>query len=162
MRNALTADELIAEAARRIGLSPHATDALFEGVPRDFPVRIHRKLPMRADLLGMIGITLFGTVHILERALRYSPHDILSLLRHEAEHVRQQRRSGTLFYVRYIFDWVRLVVHPDPGEPARGWRARIDGAYLGIGFEREAYAAEQRARELLGAILTQTDSMTTR
>lgn len=157
MRNVLNADELVAETARRIDLSPYAVEALFAGVPLDFPVRISGRLPFRVDLLGMVGITLFGRVHILQRAMWYSPHDILSLLRHEAEHVRQQRRTGARFYVRYISDWIRLVAHPDSTESTQGLRARMSRAYLRIGFEREAYAAEQRTRELLRAILTRTD-----
>ncbi len=85
--------------------SAERIERAFDGVPLDFPVHISPTLPLMAHRAGAAGITLFGRVHLIGSVLEWSPTDRLLILRHEAEHVRQQR-SQSLFYPRYIGAWL--------------------------------------------------------
>lgn len=151
MRNVVDARSLIASAAREAGLDRAVIDRIFEGIPTDFPVIFTERLPLGAGILGMIGITLFGRVYLRSAMQRSSPEALLLLLRHEAEHVRQQRRDRILFYPRYLLGWLRRfmteLVSAQNAERRVGkaWRR----AYRMIPAEQEAYGAEARARMLL-------------
>ncbi|MDB5033057.1 MAG: Uracil phosphoribosyltransferase [Chlorobi bacterium] len=142
---------MLAASARALGLRHETIDEIFRDAPTDFQVIISSTLPFRVDRFGMIGITLLGRVYLLEQALAYSPSALIALLRHEAEHVRQQREKR-FFYIRYIASWLRNVLHGDAGKNTgtfRAFRSRWHGAYRDIPAEKEAYAAEDRARDLL-------------
>lgn len=141
----IEARHLLREIALRGGIGSETLERIFEGTPVDFPVRFSSRLPLMAHRLGMIGITLFGTVHLLARTLDYPPGELLVLLRHEAEHVRQQRTRGLVFYPRYLYYWIRHFFGSLPHSPTGRWRR----AYFDIPDEREAYAAGDRARRLL-------------
>jgi hypothetical protein len=131
--------------ARELGVDRALVEAAFEHVPLDFPVHFRARLPLAAHRAGACGITLFGRVYLLHHICSWPPLDRLAILRHEAEHVRQQR-ADRLFYLRYGADWLGRFLRP---EGARNLRSRLRGAYRAIGAEREAYAAERRAREIL-------------
>jgi hypothetical protein len=146
--DAVAASELLERAASAIGLPSDLLAEIFAGVPIDFPVLLSPALPFGADRLGMIGITLGGRVHLLSRVVRGDPADLIVLLRHEAEHVRQQREDR-FFYVRYVWGWLGGFIRP-PREGTRGGLAgRWRRAYIGIAAEREAYEADARARAVI-------------
>lgn len=133
------------DAAGRLGLSEAIVDEMFEGAPLDFPIVFAPHLPLLSDRLGMAGITLGGRVWLLAR--HYAPEALIVLVRHEAEHVRQQRTHPGLFYPRYGIGWLARLLRRSPGATCGlpRWRA----AYLSIPYELEAYAADERARRIL-------------
>jgi hypothetical protein len=148
VRDLVAASELLERAALGIGISTDLLAEIFDGVPSDFQVILSPTLPFRVDLLGMIGITLRGRVHLRASVLDGSPVDLIVLLRHEAEHVRQQREDR-LFYLRYIGGWLRGFIRTPRSDAGRGLAGRWHRAYMGIGAEREAYRADTRARMLI-------------
>ncbi len=143
-----TALDAARDAIRRASLPEDLLDTIFTGVPLDFPLLYRRRLPLRVDLLGMIGITLRGRVYLHERARSISPRAFLRLLRHESEHVRQQREER-LFYMRYITGFIRALLPLLFRSGAGSLGERFHRAYLRIPAERAAYAADERALELL-------------
>jgi len=151
MRNVVDARSLVTSAAREAGLDHALTDRIFEGTPLDFPVIFTDRLPLGAGLLGMIGITLLGRVYLHSSMRSSSPEALLFLLRHEAEHVRQQRRDRILFYPRYILGWLRRFAMElsSASDAERRVRRAWHRAYRMIPAEQEAYGAEARARILL-------------
>lgn len=136
---------MVAEAAAHIGLRAGVTKEIFAGVTLDFPVTFARSLPLYANLLGMAGITICGRVWLLDSVRKYPADALLVLIRHEAEHVRQQRERPFGFYPRYAIEFVRGLVRPSE---TKG-RNRFDRAYRSISFERSAYAAGSRARRMI-------------
>jgi|GEM_PF-1998486 len=147
MRDVVAARELLERASAAIALPAATLEAIFLDAPTDFRVIISSRLPFGIERFGMAGITLFGTVYLHKTVLGYSPVDLIVLVRHEAEHIRQQRASGT-FYARYLIGWLRsffLRRKKDSGGMARRWH----NAYMDIPAEREAYAAGDRARNLI-------------
>ena len=153
MRDVVAASALLERAASLLDLPPDLLAEIFRGVPVDFPVILSSTLPFRADLLGMVGITLRGRVHLRSSATEGPPADLIVLLRHEAEHVRQQRKDPLFFYLRYVAGWVRGFIRPPRGGHGRGSPGGVAGrwhrAYMGIEAEREAYEADARARALV-------------
>ena len=151
MRDVVEARALIARSGAALGLRESLIGRIFEGTPIDFPVIIAERLPFFVHRAGMIGITLFGRVYLHARAQAYSPSSLLLLLRHEAEHVAQQRRQGLLFYPRYLFAWLRLFIAElfAPSKSRRHAGSAWHRAYRLIPAELEAYGAEARARLLL-------------
>ncbi|MEP7218800.1 MAG: hypothetical protein ABI876_07775, partial [Bacteroidota bacterium] len=150
-RDVLEAAEMLGDLARAIGMRRELIDEIFRDAPTDFQVIISSTLPFRADLFGMIGITLLGRVYLLEQVRSYSPSALIALLRHEAEHVRQQRETR-FFHIRYIAGWLRNIPRGGAGNNTGTFRAlgsRWHRAYRDIPAEKEAYAAEDRARDLL-------------
>lgn len=151
MRDVVAAGPLIDAAAREARVDAGTIDRIFEGTPRDFDVIFTDRLPFRVDRLGMTGITLFGRVYLRAAARSLTPESLLLLLRHEAEHVRQQRRRGLGFYPRYLLGWLgrfaaELASRRDSGGAIR---AAWHRAYRAIPAECDAYEAEARARSLL-------------
>lgn len=147
MGNTLTARELLHRTALLWRRDPADVERLLSDVPMDFPVTIDDRLPFGVERHGMSGITLRGRVYIHQAVLEQSPLSILLLLRHEAEHVRQQRNSPYWFYVRYVGEWIVAVIRLLGS--ARNRVSRSRRAYLMISAEREAYGAEGRARAML-------------
>lgn len=150
MRYLVEAGTILTETAERLGVARSIVERIFQGTPLDFPVIIGPTLPFRAHRAGMAGITLLGRVYLLRHAAQ-ADTELLVLLRHEAEHVRQQRASR-LFYARYAWAWLRafarnvmLARSPRSAALRRAWYK----AYRSIEAEREAYAAGDRARTLL-------------
>lgn len=150
MRRELRADALLDEVlTTRFPSDPRLQvriRALFSGVPIDFPVIVAERLPLRLERRRMIGVTIRGRVWILESWLERSPLQLLALLRHEAEHVRQQRNSPILFYPRYLLGWICNLLRGGSAETEtpRGISGRMHGAYRGIPDERSAYLAGRR------------------
>ena len=152
MPDVVTARDLLMRTAALAGVDAGLLDTIFEGAPLDFTVRFAPTLPFSVHRFGMAGITLFGRVHLLDRVREYPPAELIVLVRHEAEHVRQQRRRGPLFYPKYLWDWGRefLRRRSDTDDMAsRRAMRRWWLAYMNIPDEREAYAAGGRARDLL-------------
>lgn len=172
----MSARDLLADAAARLGLDASLVAEIFDGAPLDFPVVVASHLPLLADRFGMVGITLAGRVWLLE-SVRDLPADaLIALIRHEAEHVRQQRERPLLFFLRYGLGYIRGLLRngapvawrttspsaqgasaPSPGTAAPATlrspsaligrvRSRAYLAYRSIGYEREAYRAEAEAR----------------
>lgn len=119
---------------------------LFVGVPLDFPVIITDRLPFRLDRRRMIGVTFRGRVWILSSWLDRPALHLLSLLRHEAEHVGQQRRSPVGFYPRYVGGWLCNLMHGGSAEieTSGSLSSRMRRAYRRIPDERSAYLAGRR------------------
>ncbi len=152
MPDVVTARDLLLETAAPAGLAPDLLDAIFEGAPLDFPVHFASSLPFSVHRFGMAGITLFGRVYLLAAVRAYPAARLIALLRHEAEHVRQQRAGGAWFYPKYLWDWGREFLRPQGGTDdmaSRNRTARWHRAYANIPYEREAYAAGGRALDLL-------------
>lgn len=145
MPDIVAARALVLETAARAGYDIAVIDRIFEHAPLDFPIIISNSLPFFAHQLGMAGITLRGRVHLLKSILLHSPADIIVLIRHEAEHVRQQRERGLAFYPRYVYDWIGGFLGNLSAAPGSRWYR----AYLNISYEREAYSAGKCARMLL-------------
>ena len=84
------------------------------------------KLPFMSSYAG---ITLFGVIYVCYD----QKHTPLSLLVHEAVHVRQQTELGCArFYARYLWEYFcNLIKYRDH------WLA-----YYNISFEREAYQTQ--------------------
>jgi hypothetical protein len=157
MRDVVDARAMIAEAGAAIGLSGDGIDRIFEGAPSDFRVIISTRLPFFVHLAGMVGITLFGRVYIRSHMRSLPPAALLLLLRHEAEHVAQQRREGALFYPRYLFGWLlglaRELLRDAKHRAKRGAQGGAwYRAYRNLPAEREAYDAEKRARIVLNTL----------
>lgn len=150
MRYVVEAGTIVARTAEHLGVPRSIVALIFQGTPLDFPVIIGPTLPLRAHRAGMAGITLLGRVFLLRHAAHVDI-EFLVLLRHEAEHVRQQRASR-LFYVRYAWEWLRAysrnLMLGRSLRSAALTSAWYD-AYRSIDAEREAYAAGDRARALL-------------
>jgi hypothetical protein len=119
-------------------------------VPVDFPVTIARHLPLGADRLGMAGITILGHVYLSSTVERYPNSELIRLIRHEAEHVRQQR-ADRLFYLRYAWQWIAHLTRSVPELRRRSLTDVAHTAYMSIQAEREAYAVDDRTRELMRA-----------
>lgn len=154
MGHSVMAASLLEKAASAGGFDRNLLDEIFRGVPLDFPVIFGRHLPLAADRFGMAGITLFRRVYLLEKARSYAPEDLITLIRHEAEHVRQQR-SDRLFYLRYAGQWLGSIFR-DIFLSLRQTRSPrfttlAHTAYLSIQAEREAYNADSVTRRLLRA-----------
>jgi hypothetical protein len=144
---------MIERAAAELGLDGATIDRIFEGAATDFDVIITPRLPFLVHRAGMAGITLGGRVYLHAGVRSYSPTALLLLLRHEAEHVAQQRREGLAFYARYAGAWLRGWARELLGRGGRAGEGRAGArhrAYMMIPAEREAYGAEARARALLG------------
>ncbi len=148
MRNVVAARELLQRAAAAIELPAATLETIFLGAPTDFRVIIGSRLPFRIERFGMAGITLFGTVYLHEAVLGYSPVDLIVLVRHEAEHIRQQRASAT-FYARYLIGWLQSFLLRRGSDSGGGVARRWHDAYMSIPAECEAYAAGDRARDLI-------------
>lgn len=65
------------------------------------------------------GFTAFG------RTVWFIPDPSPGLVAHEAMHRAQQKRDGVKFYVKYGYELIRY-------------------GYRGVGYEREAYAEQER------------------
>lgn len=152
MGNTMTARDLVRQIARAWGRDPVLVERALADAPLDFPVAICDRLPLGVHRRGMSGITLRGRVYLHRSVMKRSAVSIIALLRHEAEHVRQQRLAPVSFYIRYVGEWfgalARLLVSPATDVPR--WRR----AYMMIGAEQEAYEAETQARTLLEEIVT--------
>lgn len=154
MRHTLTALDFLAPIAARLGLPREALDDVFDGCPSDFPVIVAEGLPFGVHRAGMSGITLAGRVYVRRAVAERASAETIVLIRHEAEHVRQQRAERVLFYPRYGISWLitflATIVRQNPfarGALSRAWYR----AYRAIPAEREAYAAGDRARAILAA-----------
>ncbi|MBC8146313.1 MAG: hypothetical protein H7X80_12070 [bacterium] len=145
MRNRLNARDVVRDVAARNHLPQRVIDEIFVDAPLDFPVVFSRRLPLFADRFGMDGITLNASVWLLESVRSYPVTEFLSLLRHEAEHVRQQRERPAMFYLHYGLDFIKALAAPAADRMGSRFRA----AYTGIGHEREAYAAGAKTRKII-------------
>ncbi len=141
---------MVARTAEQLRVPRSTVALIFQGAPLDFPVIVGTTLPLRAHRAGMAGITLLGRVFLLRHAAHVDI-ELLVLLRHEAEHVRQQRASR-LFYMRYVRDWLRAFMRNlllARSLRSAALRSAWYDAYRSIDAEREAYATGDRARALL-------------
>lgn len=148
----MTAAEIVGRIAEGFPKAAAAIRAEFDGVPGNAPVIFTKRLPLRADRFGMIGIVLFGTIYLLPRLRTYPPAEFLSILRHELEHVIQQRNHPATFYVRYLLQVILRYLQPASTDELRKLRARFGrakAAYLTITFETEAYAVGEKTRAAL-------------
>jgi hypothetical protein len=156
MRHLLTARELLIESFGALGLGQEEMSLLFADTPVDFPVIFSGWLPLFVHRFGMVGITLFGRVYLLDQARTYPIVELIAIVRHEAEHVRQQREAPFLFYIRYVGEWLVGLIGGKPGRDgssARQPRDRWHRAYRAIAAEQEAYRAERGARQMLRYLL---------
>lgn len=146
MGHAVTCDELICELSDLAGIESSTVVRSFDPAPTDFPVVVTERLPFGVQRLGMSGLTLRGRVYLHTSSFQHSPLSTLLLLRHEAEHVRQQRQTGPAFYLRYAVSWAAAFVfgHGLRSKPEGEPRARWLRAYDAIPYEHQARAAEQR------------------
>jgi len=141
----LKASQLIEQWIASGVLSRSVAEAIFASVPTDFTLRIRPRLPLFAHRSGAVAITLCGDVTALRPAWEGMPPTTqCALLRHEAEHVRQQRAAPLLFYLRYGLAWVWGFMTVPGGRGTRGHRA-----YRSIPYEVDAYAAEAEAARRL-------------
>jgi hypothetical protein len=152
VRHRLSARDVAADAAARLGLDPSVVAEIFDGAPLDFPIVFATRLPLFAHRLGMIGITIGARVWLLDAARRLPPESLLALVRHEAEHVRQQRERPLLFYPLYGLDYLRTLLSGRDRATDRS-ASMTHHAYRTIGYERAAYAADAAARERIARAL---------
>lgn len=141
----MMAEDLVRDIAGQIPLQYDIIRDLFTGLPLDFPIYFRVRLPLRAHRFRMLGITLLGRVYLLERMRELPATELLAIILHEAVHVRQQRASPALFYLRYSLSvvWSFLTIRPD--EQLRDRRARsgrFHAAYRSVPYEEEAYRAQ--------------------
>lgn len=150
----MIARTLVADLATRIGLPADAVKILFHRIPLDFPIIFRRTLPFAVHRQGMVGITLFKKVYLLEGMATANPQSLLLLILHEAIHVRQQQ-SQAVFYpcygLAYLWGLLRFGFRRNSGTIQQ----RLHAAYRQIPAEREAYTAEERARLQLRKMLTE-------
>ena len=157
MGHRIEAGDLITDIVSRSDLPIADVLALFQDAPLDFPVIFSSTLPLQAHRFGMVGITLRGSVWLLNRARELSPLRLLALIRHEAEHVQQQRKAMGFFYPRYGLSWLGNMLNPFPNEHLRAFRkeyGRSYAAYRAIPYEIEAYLAGDRYEEELRHLKT--------
>ncbi len=151
MRHTVKASALARETALEGGFDPEIVVRLLAEAGDDFPITLDDRLPFGINRLGMLGITLGRHVHLLHSSRRRDPYSLLLLIRHEAEHVRQQREMPITFYVRYVASWLWGFLGPDRGRLRPPVTApRWVRAYHAIGAEKEA----RRAEAHFGARLT--------
>lgn len=157
MPHTVAATTLVADLAARLALPADAVKRLFHGIPLDFRIIFRTKLPFAVHRQGMVGITLFKNVYLLEGMATANPQTLLLLILHEAIHVRQQRNQ-VLFYpcygLTYLWGMLRFGFNSNGGTIQQ----RLHAAYRQIPAEREAYAAEGRARLQLRKMLTQSSA----
>jgi hypothetical protein len=165
VRHGLTALDVVTEAASRLNLDAAIVARIFDETPLDFPVHFRDRLPLFAHRLGMIGITLAARVWLLVSARQLPADALIALIRHEAEHVRQQRERPILFYPRYALGYLIGLLRPSSTgslgdkssegrrHASRREHSRTHRAYRSIGYEREAYAADATAREEIARAL---------
>ena len=152
MGNRIEAKGLVEELIAGYKLPEADVIDLFRDVPLDFPIFFRKRLPFRVNRFGMIGITLRGRVWLLEKIKTGNPIWLLGLIRHEAEHVRQQRLEPLLFYPRYLLYWLGNFLNPLPSTNLRDLRkryTRTHGAYRAIPYEIAAYGAGDHLKEIL-------------
>jgi hypothetical protein len=147
----LRARALVGEALSALNLPESAIEGLFHPSTADFPVIFVRRLPLGASRFGMIGITLGRRVYLAETVRRYPPQKLIALLRHEAEHVLQQR--SPLFYPRYVGQWLAGAIRALFSRSGGSVRWRLYQAYRNIQAEEEAYGAEELLRSRLHLML---------
>ncbi len=143
----MNARSVVALAAERGGFDADEIVRLFGSAPLDFPVIFRRHLPLYVDLNGMRGITIFQRVWLLDRVVDAAPIDLIGLIRHEAEHVAQQRTNPLLFYPRYLVDWLLGYLRKNRHGTLAALRRRFGRAHAAYRFipdERRAYAAGLR------------------
>ncbi len=146
-----------AQLAPAFGLPPDAiVEQLFRHTPIDFPVVVDARLPFGVHRIGIAGITWRATVYLRSDCALpdADARGLLILLRHEAEHVRQQR-ADRLFYVRYVTGWLgRFFAQLFRENPFThgAVRAAWYRAYRALPAEQAAYDAGDRAAELLARI----------
>lgn len=141
----MTALELVRELSEDIPLQEDALMNLFADLPLDFPIHFRKRLPLMAHRFRMLGITLLGRVYLLEHMRQLPATDLLPIILHEAVHVRQQRNSPVLFYLRYSLSVVLGFVTIRPDEKLRRRRetsGRFHAAYRSALYEEEAYRAQ--------------------
>lgn len=157
MRNhRLTAEQLIQQIAERFPEQKDEVLQLFKETPLDFPVLFQARLPFFAHRFGMIGITLCGKLYLLERLQQFPAIQLLSILRHEAEHVQQQHAAPLTFYLRYCFSWLAGFLSPLPTDVLKNFRAkysRAHAAYRAIPYEVEAYNAQNNVQKRLKLLI---------
>ena len=148
------AETLVREIAGQLGYPEEEILSLFNGAPLDFPIFFTRRLPFLVHRFGMVGITLTARVWLLEHVIERDPVLLLALIRHEGEHVVQQRKSPLFFYPGYLFSWFKHLFSLSPSEELQSFRKRFGrsyAAYRAIPYEVEAYAAgdslAERVRE---------------
>ena len=141
----MTALELVRELSGDIPLGQDDLLHLFAGLPLDFPIYFRKRLPLTAHRFRMVGITLLGRVYLLERMRQLPATTLLPIILHEAVHVRQQRTSPVLFYLRYSLSVVLGILDIRPDEKLRRRReksGRFHAAYRSVPYEEEAYRAQ--------------------
>ncbi len=157
MRNhRLTARQLIQQIAERFPEQKDDVLLLFQEIPLDFPVLFQARLPFFAHRFGMIGITLCGRLYLLESLQQFSAIQLLSILRHEAEHVQQQQAAPITFYLRYCLSWITGFLTPQPTDMLKNFRAkysRAHAAYRAIPYEVEAYNAQNSVQKRLKLLI---------
>ncbi|MGE3802981.1 MAG: hypothetical protein AB7H80_18335, partial [Candidatus Kapaibacterium sp.] len=87
MEYRVKAHDLVVELGEQLGLSEEHLLSFFADSPLDFPIFFTRRLPFFVDRFGMVGITIRSKVWLLSKARSGHPIFLLSLVRHEAEHV---------------------------------------------------------------------------
>jgi len=146
--NAVAARQVVLAAMEAAGLMDQHESHLFGDVDLDFNVYVADRLPFAAHRFGMAAITLCGAVYLCRSSLEFEATELLVLLRHEAEHVRQQRARPRSFYLRYVWDWLIDFVgnlvqrRSGPADRHPGWYR----AYRNITAEREARTTESELR----------------
>ncbi|MCB0712247.1 MAG: hypothetical protein KDD67_07955 [Ignavibacteriae bacterium] len=152
MEHRVKAYDLVVELGEQLGLSEEQVLSFFTDSPLDFPIYFASRLPFFVDRFGMVGITIRGKVWLLNKARNGHPIFLLSLVRHEAEHVAQQRREPILFYPRYFISWLGNFLIPFPSKKLRQFRKRFGhrhAAYRAISYEVEAYRVGDSLAERL-------------
>ncbi len=165
MGHRVEARQLAVLVGTELGLTGSDLLRFFGDAPLDFPVTFSGRLPFLAHRFGMVGITLGGKVRLLEKSRNSSPPWFLSLLRHEAEHVRQQRKEPILFYPRYLLFWLAKLLHPFPSDDLRSLRRRYGlfyAAYRAIPYEIDAYREGDGLAERLKSIGTEPEDSDSR
>lgn len=152
MPHTLIAATLVDSLATQLALPPNAVPILFGGLPLDFPILFRPTLPFGVHRQGMVGITLFQKVYLQEAMATATPQSLLLLILHEAVHIRQQRNQR-LFYACYGLAYLWGMLRFGFGRNGGSWQQRLHRAYRQIPAERQAYAAEGRARLRLRKML---------
>lgn len=155
MPHTLIAETLVNRLAAQLALPANAVPILFGGLPLDFPIIFRRTLPFAVHRQGMAGITLFQKVYLLEAMETANPQSLLLLILHEAVHIRQQRNQA-LFYPCYGLAYLWGILRFGVSRHRGGIRQQLHRAYRQIPAERQAYAAEDRARLRLRKMLART------
>lgn len=110
---------------------------LFDDLDRNFQIEFTDTLPLNAHKNGALAITIFRRIYLLHSVKKLNYLTQIALIRHEAEHILQQKNP--IFYLKYIYHWLKNFLLD---KNSVSFQERNYSAYRNIPYEVLAYKIE--------------------